>query len=184
MRRLIYVPVMHSDIEMGSAAAWYREAFITRHGEAKWAERDRQYARIWDEVAQAIDGLNLDFRRVRLYQDSLPVCGHEALIVRDLAAQGSRNHQLLEALMARGAEVMGTESADLLIEEYRLMQNGGGGGPQGESLLERRDRFIAQRIDGTLGADETALLFIGALHRVDTYLPPDIRVTLVRIRQE
>ncbi len=47
---------------------------------------------------RAIRALRLDLKRVKLYQDSLPVCGHERALVHDLAAQGSRNHQLLEAL--------------------------------------------------------------------------------------
>lgn len=181
MRRLIYVPVMHSDVEMGSTAAWYRETFVARHGEAKWMERGREYARVWRNIAQAIDDLGLDFPMVRLYQDSLPICGHEVAIVRDLAAQGSRNHQLLESLMERGATIMGTEPAGLLLEEYRLLQAGGGGSPQGSGLLEQRDRAIAGRVDITLADGEVAILFIGALHQVERHLPSDIQTTVIGI---
>lgn len=180
MRRLIQVPVLHSDVEMGSAAAWYREAFIARHGEAQWVQRGRDYDRIWRNIAQAIDGLRLDFGLVRLYQDSLPICGHEASIVRDLAARGSRNHQLLETLAGQGAVIMGTEPADLLLEEYRLLQ-AGGGGAEAADLLERRDRAIAERVDATLADGETGILFIGALHRVDRHLPPGVRTTVIGI---
>jgi hypothetical protein len=45
-----------------------------------------------------------------------------------------------------------------------------------DTLLERRDRFIASRIDATLEPEETGILFIGALHSVALYLNPDIQV--------
>ena len=105
----------------------------------------------------------------------------------DLAQTGSRNHQLLERLMAQGAVLMGTESADLLVQEYQLAQQslaGQGPGPPAaaarltlsESLLQRRDQFIAQRINDTLQPGETGLLFLGMLHAVERYLPRDIEV--------
>ena len=52
--------------------------------------------------------LRLDLRTVNLYQDSLPVCGHERALVHEVAIQGSRNHQLLEALADSGASLIGT----------------------------------------------------------------------------
>lgn len=39
MARLIYVPVVHSTAEMGSAAPAYKAAFVARYGESKWMER-------------------------------------------------------------------------------------------------------------------------------------------------
>ena len=43
-------------------------------------------------------------------------------------------------------------------------------------LLERRDRAIAQRIDQTLAQGETGLVFLGLLHAIGRFLPPDIHV--------
>ena len=129
--------------------------------------------------------LPLEWPRARLYQDGLPVCGHEAEIVRDLARQGSRNHQILLEAMARGATLMGTESAPLIVAEYRrvqklieasrLMESESDAAAlelraEGERLLRERDAFMADRIDSTLQEGETGLLFIGLLHRVDELL--------------
>jgi hypothetical protein len=123
---------------------------------------------------------------VRVYQDGLPVCGHEREIVTELAAAGSRNHKLLLSLLARGAVLMGTESADLLVEEYQLASAALAAGrtPHAkarrdrlhDTLLERRDRYIADRINGTLGAGETGILFMGMLHEVTRSLDPNILV--------
>ena len=182
MARLIYIPVMHSSAEMGSAAASYHAAFVARFGEAKWQQRCAEFAAIWRSIEAAIAALGLDLDNVKLYQDSLPVCGKEIALTRELAAQGSQNHQLLEALIKGGASLVGTESPALLLEEYRLLQSSERTAEQAASLLERRDRFIADRIDRTLGEDETGLLFMGALHQVARFLPPRIRVEYLAVR--
>ena len=143
---------------------------------------------IWTEIEAAIDALALSFDRVRLYQDGLPVCGREAEIVTELAQAGSRNHQLLLRLMAQGAVLMGTESGDLLVQEYQLAKQSLTTRPpraaglaasrraSSEALLQRRDQFIAQRINETLKTGETGILFLGMLHSLERYLHPDIKV--------
>ncbi|WP_210244365.1 MULTISPECIES: hypothetical protein [Methylosinus] len=172
MPRLIQIPILHSSVDMGSQGAAYKAAFIAQYGAQKWEERVRDYDAIWRAIEDALDALRLDMRQVKLYQDSLPVCGREADLVHTLAALGSRNHALLERLTSAGATLVGSESAELLLEEYRLL--GAGGGEQAESLLDRRDRFIAARIAETLGPTQIGLLFIGALHDPGKYLPSDI----------
>lgn len=184
MARLIYIPVMHSTAEMGSAASAYRAAFIARFGETKWRERGAEFDAIWRAIEAAITGLGLDLRRVKLYQDSLPVCGKEAALTHDLAEQGSQNHRLLEKLARGGATLVGTESPALLLEEYRSLQSADRGPQEAAALLEQRDRFIAERIDRTLGEDEIGLLFIGALHQVARFLPPRIQVEYLAVRSK
>ena len=76
--------------------------------------------KLWKQIRQMIDGLGLDWANVRLYQDGLPICDHEETIVRELANKGSANHQLLVELIDRGARLTGTESPQLLIEEYEF----------------------------------------------------------------
>ena len=121
---------------------------------------------------------------MRVYQDGLPVCGHEQEIVSELAGAGNRNHRLLLKLQARGATLMGTESPELLVEEYQLATAAFASGATvrtevrqkqlRDTLLEKRDRYIADRINGTLGAGESGILFMGMLHEVAKYLDPDI----------
>jgi hypothetical protein len=93
---------------------------------------------------------------------------------------------LLLKLQARGAILMGTESPELLVEEYRLATAAFAPGATirteirqkqlRDTLLEKRDRYIADRIDGTLGAGESGILFMGMLHEVARYLDSDIDV--------
>ncbi|MFH1293180.1 MAG: hypothetical protein ABIJ44_03520, partial [Pseudomonadota bacterium] len=46
----------------------------------------------------------------------------------------------------------------------------------GDSLLKRRDQYIAARINGTLLVGETGILFLGMLHSLGNWLDKDIRV--------
>ena len=187
MAHLLYVPVVHSSADMGSAASGYKAAFIARFGEEKWHERGEEYTAIWhaihDAVDQAIERFGGPLQQVKLYQDSLPVCDHEAAMVAQMTAQGSENHRLLSALMERGAVLVGTESLDLLLEEYQLLQAPDQIGADASDLLKRRDRFIAKRIDETLGETELGVLFIGALHHVDRYMPSRITVEFLTIKR-
>jgi pheromone shutdown protein TraB len=115
----------------------------------------------------------------------LPVCGRELALVEEMAAQGSPNHRLLVNLMKGGATLVGTESPDLLVEEYQVLQS-----PEerteakAAALLEARDRFIAGRIAETLGDGEDGILFIGALHDVAKFLPRRVRVEYLPIRSQ
>jgi hypothetical protein len=183
MARLIYVPVVHSTAEMGSAGPAYKAAFVAQYGAAGWDARTAQFDAIWLAIANAIDALWLDLKRIKLFQDSLPVCDREFALVQELAALGSQNHRLLVRLVGGGATLVGTESPELLVQEYRMVQS-----PEARTtenaaaLLESRDRFIAGRIAGALGDEDDGLLFIGALHDVAKFLPPRIRVEYLVFR--
>jgi hypothetical protein len=133
--------------------------------------------------------LELDYANVRLYQDSLPVCGREQEIVRELAAKGSRNHQLLLRLIKSGATLMGTESAELLVKEYerykRILENsqppektkkGIQLAASADSLLKERDRYIGRRVNQTLCNGDTGIIFLGMLHSPEPFFNPDIQL--------
>jgi hypothetical protein len=120
----------------------------------------------------------------------MPAGGETARrIVDKVAEEGSLNYQIVRELLNRGALIEKTEHAGLLQEEYRLIrQIVAASGPaeraqahqayrcRSEALLAQRDRFIAKRIDQTLKEGEVGLLFIGASHRVRSYLPKDIKI--------
>jgi hypothetical protein len=179
---LVYIPVLHSNAEMGSVAGAYKASFVARFGEQQWLRRCAEYAAIWDAITAGIDALQLDWATVKIYQDSLPVCGKEVELVRELAALGSHNHRLLVQLAERGAMLVGTEAPELLLDEYRLLQSPERAPEEAAALLRKRDRFIAQRIDATLDDGETGLLFMGALHQVERLVPPRIRVEHLDVR--
>lgn len=82
---------------------------------------------------------------------------------------------------------MGTESPELLLEEYRQItrdlaqESGSDPGPaetqtSREALLKRRDQYIADRINSTLEDGETGILFLGMLHSLTNLLAKDIRL--------
>ena len=194
MRKLVHVPVIHSHVDMGSAQDEVRRVYVERGGEDAWERSRRAIAEFWDATERAVDGLRLDYRKVRLYQDGLPVCGLEEKIVRDLSAQGGPNYRILLKLAERGAVLEGTEDPDLLRTEYALIMRTAAHAPatelagpsegahaaQFQQLLDLRDRFIARRIDATLQEGEVGILFLGALHHVVDKLPPTIEVASLR----
>jgi hypothetical protein len=186
MRRLIRIPIIHSVVEFGSLAESVRANYAKILDEASWQRRERAIEELWRHIRDKVLALPLDYRRVRIYQDGLPVCGFEEKIVREIARAGSPNHQLILELMARGTALEGSEDPQLLMEEYetqkRKLEKGSAADQAGQEsarsdeLLAARDRFIAARIEETLQEGETGLLFLGALHRFDELRSSDIRV--------
>ena len=174
---------------MGRLSGELTQATLRKAGQRGLHRQLQAIDQVWAEIRQAIEGLELPGGRVRLYQDGLPVCGRENEIVEELARAGSINHQLLRGLMARGATLMGTESAELLLQEYDLARESleppdprrAGVAARrrqalGQALLQQRDRYIAQRINATLQPGETGIIFLGMLHSPANFLDKDIRV--------
>jgi hypothetical protein len=187
-RILIYIPIIHTQADMGALSGRIERLKVKRLGRKGWERNVNLVDRLWSEIEQAIESLALPYERVRIYQDGLPVCGREVEIVAELEKAGSRNHRLLLGLKEKGATIMGTESSELLVEEYQLVKEVFASrkpevATRGEvrrkalrdSLLKRRDQYIAQRID-TLQMGETGLIFLGMLHSLGPWLAKDIRV--------
>lgn len=185
MRTLIVIPIIHTEQDMGSLLEQIKQEYVSRYGHEKWSEHLKSIDEVWTGIRQMIAALELPYASVRLYQDGLPLCGKEEDIVKDVAAQGSKNHQLLLELVAQGARLMGTEDPRLLLQEYQFHRSAlDGGSPdhgeqreqQSRRLLSERDRFIAERIHTTLSAGEIGLLFLGLAHSVAPLLHADILV--------
>jgi hypothetical protein len=188
-RLLILVPIIHTEVDLGSLQEAVRRRHLERTGTEQWDQRQAAVKDLWRNIRSQIEALHLDYSRVRLYQDGLPVCGREDAIVRDLALKASINHQILVDLMAKGATLTGTEVPELVVKEYELarkafasMKSPRKTGPglndarESRKLLDERDTYIARRIDQTLMDGETGLIFLGMLHSLDNHLPPDIRL--------
>jgi uncharacterized protein YqiB (DUF1249 family) len=189
-RWLIHIPIIHTQADMGALSQPIKQLTIEKLGQAGWERNVNAIAEIWTRIEAAIDGWSLPYKQLRLYQDGLPVCGREAEIVAELAKAGSRNHRLLLRLMERGATVMGTESAALLVREYKLVKQILEAGNSrkalrlearykalSQALLKQRDQAVAERINTTLRPGETGLLFLGMLHALDRWLAADIHLT-------
>lgn len=191
-RRLIYIPIIHTEVDLGSSAVLFKGEADEEKSRALWREWNLAVEEMWRGIDETITDLPLNWSNVRLYQDGLPVCGKEREIVDELAGRGSINHQIVVKLTHKGGKLEGTEDPRLLIEERTAIQRIEMAldavekeraiqeyAAAGALLLEQRDRFIADRIDLTLRQGETGLLFMGMLHRVDRWLPKDIVVEYI-----
>jgi len=170
---------------MGALGETLERIKVSTFGRKRFVQGTMRADKLWQEIEQIVEALPVVAGKVRVYQDGLPVCAHELQIVSDLAQAGSRNHKLLLRLVDRGAILMGTESAELLVEEYHLATTSLASMPAAgarsyrlasAALLEKRDRYISDRIDTTLRNGETGILFLGMLHNVQAYLAADIEV--------
>lgn len=190
-RTLLYIPIVHTEADMGALSQSVRLMALRQLGLTGWKRKVNLIGHLWTEIERDIIKRVLNYEKVRLYQDGLPVCGREREIVKEVANTGSRNYQLLLHLMEKGAQIMGTESPELLVEEYEMTKQLLGAGnknktegllcegrrrPLMDSLLKRRDQFIAERINTTLGPGETGIIFLGGLHSLGNRLDKDIRI--------
>lgn len=123
MRRLIYIPIVHSDADMGSMSESLKEVYMKQYGRQKWTQRTKIVEKIWKEIEKKISLLPLDYAKVKIYQDGLPKCGRELDIAKSAAAGGSKNYQLVLHLVEKGAQLIGTEDPNLLIQEYNQLRN-------------------------------------------------------------
>lgn len=192
MRKLIYVPIIHTEADLGSMAGILQKEFEKKYDQQKWKVHLKAIDEMWQGISEKIIKLNLDWRKVRVYQDGLPLCGREAEIVTDLAKNGSVNHRIVLDLFYRGAKLEGSEDSNLLLQEYKFLQKIAQAkttslrkklieeyNQASRELLIKRDQFIANRIDQTLDKKETGILFIGLMHQVDRFLPDDIMVSFL-----
>jgi len=190
MRKLIVIRIVHAPTDMGSASAGLEKAGISTLGMKRWQENQKKIEKFWLELEAEVDGLGLDMKKLVIYQDGLPCAGLLGeRIVRETAAKGSKNYQIVQKLMESGARIEATESADLLRQEYGYIKTLLEAKTNEErhaaeerynqvkdKLLEERDLFIARAIDATLAEGETGLLFIGAMHNVLPKIAGDIEV--------
>lgn len=186
-RQLIYIPIIHTEVDMGSLVGPLKEKYIQKYGAHKWHEHVKKIHDLWMGIEEYLNQKQLCYKDVKIYQDGLPVCGNELQIVQDIAKRGGRNHQLLLKLIDKGANLMGTEDPVLLMKEYQLIKNevvqgSTKKGTRGKcSYINERDAFIVHRIDETLKDGETGILFLGMLHKVIEKLPSDMVVQHVKL---
>ncbi|MBU0713073.1 hypothetical protein KJ762_13870 [bacterium] len=180
MRNLYIFPIIHTDIELGSYGPVYRKYFIRKNGLAAWKRKWATVKHLWDCIETTILKMNLDYQKLRIYQDSLSVEMSADVTLNEMTARGSRNYLVIDSLLKKGAQIMGTENSVYLLEQYSRLQLGSETSiDNDEELLKKRDAFIAHRIESTLRDDETGLLFIGADHDVSQFFSLDIKTSIV-----
>jgi len=192
MRTLFYVPVIHTSADLGSLARDVGKIGTAGLGGEVWKEHLKTVGGFWDAISHYFD--SIDVLGVKLYQDGMVAEGEVGQkIVEEGIRAGSKNYELVLRLLKRGAVLVKTEDFRLVKEErdrllaitqarsttqkliaftkYKLVKN---------RLLNKRDRFIAKRIDETLDHNEKAILFIGAYHNVKKELPRDIQMIEIK----
>lgn len=192
MKTLYYIPIIHSGVDLGSLAPDVNRRGIAGFGEEFWTRHLATVEAFWTVIAAWCD--SLDAAGMKLYQDGMVAEGE---VGREIVAAGvkagSRNYELVDRLLRRGAVLVRTEYFDLVKREhdcllamtrpasttrkliaflkYRFIRN---------RLLKKRDRFIATQIDKTLIEGQTGILLIGAYHVVRPELPAAIQVREVK----
>ena len=192
MRTLIYVPVIHTSADLGSLAGDVTKRGIADLGKDVWKGHLRTVEGFWDVITDYFT--SVDVSGMKIYQDGMVAEGEIGeKIVEEGLNLGSRNYELVARLLKRGAILVKTEDFNLVKEErdkllkitqaktkleklfgfirYKLTKN---------RLLNKRDRFIAQRIDESLPQDQTGILFIGAYHNINPKLPRDIQIKKIK----
>jgi len=192
MRTLMYVPIIHTSADLGSMANDITKRGIANIGKEIWTKHRRTVEDFWDAISDYFD--SIEVKGMKIYQDGM--VGEDKIgkkIVEDTAKAGSKNYQLVSKLLEKGAILVKTEDFKLVKQEYdRLLAI-----TQAKSiirkiiafikykmvkavLLNKRDTFIAKRIDETLEPDEKGILFIGAFHKIKGRLPKNIQVREIK----
>ena len=192
MRKLLYVPVIHMDPDLGKIAPAIDKRSAEICGKERWAKHKQTIVLFWnalDNYFKRLDPINL-----KIYQDGL--MAEDELgqrIIEEGAKRGSKNYEIVLDLIRSGGEIRKTEDITLLKEEYnrllKLAQTNSslertvpyiGYSPGRDELMEKRDAFIARSINETLKRGETGVLFIGAYHDVLPCLATDIVVQEIK----
>lgn len=192
MRTLIYVPILHTDLDLGQLVEGIEERASAVVGGDNWQKHKEVVRLYWQQIAAYWEGRNV--AGFKLFQDGMPVDGEVGKrMVTTLAGQGNINYQILEHLMERGAVLVKTEDPELVTEEYvltkELLEKKSLPGSftalfrykrRKDALLRARDRFIIKRISEGLEEGETGVCFIGAYHQVWASLPTTITVVALK----
>lgn len=196
MRKLLYIPIVHNQADLGSFETRLSLEGGRKYGQAAWQDHLAQvqisWNRIENQIKQQFNSIPVD--KIRIYQDGLPEAGEIGLkIVKEVARLGSKNYQILEDLLRQGAQLEEAESKELLLQEYEHLSRLTKATTPAEQLkvylvyqkvaqelLNKRDAYIANRINITLKKDELGIAFFGSKHSIVDRLDEDITITIIQ----
>ncbi len=192
MRTLIYVPIIHTSADLGSLAKDVTKRGIAELGEQLWQEHKKTVEGFWDAIAEYFDSINVS--KMKIYQDGMVAEGEIGeKIVEEGIKSGSKNYELVSRLLQRGAVLVKTEDFNLVKEELDRLRGITGAKSRCKKLiafikykftknrlLDKRDNFIAKRVDKTLKHSEKGILFIGAYHDIKKRLPKNIHIREIK----
>lgn len=195
MRRLIYVPIIHTSADLGSIAAALEKRGLLEFGQKDWESHKATVAKFWETLSSYFE--TLEATGLKIYQDGM-VADEEVgrKIAEDGQKLGSENYQIILRLLEKGARLVKTEDFVVVKRErdhivnilkmkgikklvaiikYKVDKR---------RLLAERDTFIARVINESLGEGETGILFLGAYHDVLPMLAKDISVKVLKERKK
>ncbi|MDQ2715542.1 MAG: hypothetical protein M3Z08_11595 [Chloroflexota bacterium] len=192
MRRLFYIPILHTAADLGTLAPGVEEHAIAVSGSSARQKQAEVVGLYWREIASYWQGQTV--AGLKIFQDGMPVDGPVgAQIVKSLAQSGSINHLIIEHLLENGAILMKTEDPAPLKEEYFLTKELAQKKPllgtvqallryrwRKGQLLRARDSYIIKRINEGLQEGDSGVCFLGAAHRVVPGLAKDIEVIALK----
>ena len=79
-------------------------------------EHETMATQYWQAVSKYVQKLPVDFSELRVYQDGLPDISTE-MVTKIVDETQTANYDLLRWLRDKGANITGTESPSLLLEE-------------------------------------------------------------------
>lgn len=196
MKKLLYVPIIHAEADLGRVAPIIDKRSSQICGKERWTQHKKVVSGFWDSIANFFGALNAS--NLKIYQDGLMIDGELGKkIVAEGAKKGSKNHEIVLKLMEKGARIMKTEDLSLLKEEYKsIIKLSETKSPiekmlvyigyklRKNPLMKKRDKFIAERINETLQDGEVGVLFIGVYHNVLPRISKDIMVYEVKERSK
>ena len=187
----MYIPIIHTDPDLGSLAADLEQK-AAKLLDSYWGEHKKVVEQYWQEIERFLESKNLG--KVLIFQDGLPEDGRIAQAIIDKLAQtGSPNYQILKRLTEKGAQMQKTEDPELLKKEYQLTKDLAARKNlmstifaflkyklRKNALLSARDNYIAKQINQNLKEGEMGICFLGAYHDVLSKLASDIKIVLVK----
>jgi hypothetical protein len=192
MRKLYHIPIIHMSADMGSLASTLDDAAADKLTAELWQKHKEIVSEFWDSVGRFLDSLVV--KGFKVYQDGMIADGAEGQrIVSEGINRGSKNYEIVNRLLEKGAVLVKTESLSLVKQEYGFITKMAHARSVKEKevaalryklaqsrLLKQRDEFVAGRINETLSEGEDGILFIGAYHNVIPKLVPEIKVARVK----
>ncbi len=192
MRKLYYVPIIHTGADLGVIGGEAARRGVERLGEDVWTKHVETIFGFWLALEDYFSAFSA--AGVRIYQDGMMTDGEMGeRIVKEGAEKGSKNFMIILDLLKRGALLMKTEDFALLRKEYTLLlEISKAVRPVRKlqsylkyrliksRLLKKRDRYIAGMINDTLKDRETGVLFVGAYHDVRPGLSDDVQVVEIK----
>jgi len=192
MKRLIYVPIIHTAADLGSLAKDVVRRGISDLGENLWEEHKKTVDEFWDAISTYFS--SIDVSGAKIYQDGMVAEGEVgAKIVEEGVKLESKNYELVSRLIRRGAILVKTEDFKFVKEERdRLLAITGAKSTfqklaafikyklTKDKLLSKRDEFIVRSINETLSHGERGILFLGAYHDIKNNLPKSFVITEVK----